>query len=108
MDYTKENIIEIVKQILGDLELSYYEEKDFIVNLGEPDEFEKLNGFSTSWHCSVYTSDWQFNTEEGIYSFTIDNEDSNRILFFDCSGGQIPHSFIKKDENSKYYREYIN
>ncbi|WP_397364139.1 hypothetical protein [Olleya sp. R77988] len=109
MNYTKEQIIEEVKQILEDLELDYYKDKEFNVHLNEEElkGFEKEHDFIKPWSCFVQTHDWQFDTDEGVYSFIIDNESPNKVLFIDGSGGQIPHSFIKKDANGKYYRDYI-
>jgi hypothetical protein len=109
MNYTKETISELVKQILSDLDLYYYEDKEFKVFLNENElqGFEKQFDFEKPWRCFVQTKDWQFDTDEGIYSFIIDDEISDKILFIDGSGGQVPHSYIKKDENEKFYKEFI-
>ena len=110
MNLKEDDIINMVKQILSDNELDYYQNKKFVIKLDELDEldeFDKKIGFKKPWICSVHTRDWQFDSEDGIYSFTIDDLDPTLIFFIDGSGGQIPNSFIKKDENGKYYREYI-
>jgi hypothetical protein len=109
MNYTKEVISELVKQILIDLEMYYYEDKDFEVFLNENElkGFEKDYNFVKPWRCFVQTKDWQFDTDEGVYSFIIDDEIPDKILFIDGSGGQVPHSYIKKNQNGKYDKEFI-
>lgn len=107
MNLNEKHITDLVTQILTDIELEYYENKKFVISMDEPDELDKKLGFIKPWICSVNTHDWQFDSEDGIYSFMIDDEDPELIFFIDASGGQVPNSFIKKDENGKYYREYI-
>lgn len=109
MNYTKEAISELVKQILSDLDLYYYEDKVFKIFLNENElqGFEKEYDFIKPWRCFVQTKDWQFDTDEGVFSFIIGDEIPEKILFIDGSGGQVPHSFIKKDEDGKYNKEFI-
>lgn len=107
MNYTKEQIRLLVTEILKALELEYFDDKPFVISFEEEDSLGKRYGIQKSWLCSVQTKDWQFNTDDGVFAFHISDETPFLVLFIDASGGQVPYSFIKKNENGKYYQEYI-
>jgi len=107
MNYTKEQIISLAKKILDDIELEYYDDKEPFVEYGLAEAIDKERGFVNIWSCNIKCYDWQFDSDEGAYCFVIDDEQDDLIFFIDASGGQIPHAYIKKDEDGKYYREYI-
>ena len=107
MNYTKEQIKELITQILEDIDLEYFRDKDFYIKKGEPDFMDKKYNILDPWTCVVEGPDWQFDTDDGGYIFSIDDNEPHTIFFQDASGGQVPNAFIKKDENGKYYRDYI-
>jgi hypothetical protein len=107
MIFNEESIKTLINQVLTDLKLSYFEDKEFIIRYDEDDEDAKEYGIKKPWLCFVEAHNWQFDTNEGIYSFHIDDNEPHDILLIDGSGGRTPFFIIKKDNNNKYYRAEI-
>ncbi len=108
MNYTQQDIKEIVINALLDMKIEYYLDKEFFIKFQlELSYMNVKHDIKKPWICIVSGPDYQFGGVDGGYVFTIDDEPPHTIFFQDASGGQIPNSFIKKDENGKYYREYI-
>lgn len=91
----------MVIQILSDLNLIYNSNEDFLIRYDEMDDSTDY-GITKPWLCFVKTENWQFETDEGIYAFSIDDELPNEILLIDGTGGKVPFYIINKDSNGKY------
>ncbi len=108
MNYTEQEIKDLITKVLSDLGIEYYEDKPFFIEFQEEqDYFDLKYEIKKPWLCSVPGPDYQFGGDDGGYVFSIDDESPNTIFFQDASGGQVPSSFIKEDEDGKYYQEYI-
>jgi len=106
----EEEMINIAKQALKDFELAFYENEIPTVEFFKRKEFlAKYRGIESGYLVVVNGPSFQFpdDPDGGGYLFYFEENEPHRIYFTDCSGGQIPPAWVKKDENGKYYRDFI-
>jgi len=105
MKATKEQIKEEVLKILNDFKIDdYYKDRPFKIQHGK----DKIVRYSTfkyeeGWKCFVYTSNWQFETHDGMYIYTFETDGTAYSAATARGGRPLPTVYLYKDENDKYY-----
>jgi hypothetical protein len=105
MKQKEQDVIDVAKKVLKDIEYNYYLEETIETFNTENDEYLKEQSDFDAWWFYVDVPHEQFEGQSGVLIVVVEDETLNPTIFKDGSGFRIPDLKIAKNDKGKYFIE---
>jgi hypothetical protein len=103
MKNSKEEIIELAKEVFKQIEYDFYYKDQIKAQYLENHELFQRGNISKVWVVTADAQDEQFPHLTSFIQLLINDEDKTPFQLNDLTGGRIPPLKIEKNDNGNYF-----